>query len=68
MYIGGEDMKIKYEGTGIEITDRDSKNLISFVEYWLELPDKDRQKLILGSVGVTTYFSVIYLLLRRREK
>lgn len=61
-------MKIKYEGTGIEITDRDSKNLISFVEYWLELPDKDKQKLILGGLGITTYLSAIYLLLRRREK
>lgn len=61
-------MKIKYEGTGIEITDKDSKNLISFVEYWLELPDKDKQKLILGGLGITTYLSAIYLLLRRREK
>lgn len=63
-------MKFKYDGTGIEITDRDSKNLISFLEYWVTLPEEDKNKLkrlILGSIGTATYFSIIYLLIKRRE-
>lgn len=63
-------MKLKYEGTGIEITDKDSKNLISFIEYWLELPDEDKNKLrrlIFGGMGAATYLSIVYLLIRREK-
>lgn len=64
-------MKIKYDGTGIELTDKDSKNLINFIEYWITLPEKDKVKLkqlILECMGAATYISIIYLLVRRREK
>lgn len=63
-------MKFKYEGTGIELTDRDSKNLIAFLDYWVKLPDEDKKKLrnfIFGSMGTATYFAIIYSLIRRRE-
>lgn len=63
-------MKIKYDGTGIEITDRDSKNLITFIEYWVKLPEEDKKKLlqlILGSMGAATYFAIIYTIIKRRE-
>jgi hypothetical protein len=63
-------MKIKYEGTGIEITDKDSKNLISFLEYYISLSNEDKNKIrqiVLGGIGVTTYASIIYFLIRRRE-
>jgi hypothetical protein len=63
-------MKIKYEGTGIEITDKDSKNLISFLEYCMKLSDEEKNKLrqiVLGGMGITTYVSIIYFLIRRRE-
>lgn len=63
-------MKIKYEGTGVEITDKDSKNLISFLEYYMNLSDEDKNKIrqmVLGGIGVTTYMSIVYFLIRRRE-
>lgn len=63
-------MKLKYDGTGIEITDRDSKNLITFIEYWVKLPEEDKKKLlqlILGSIGTATYFAIIYTIIKRRE-
>lgn len=63
-------MKLKYDGTGIEITDRDSKNLITFIEYWVKLPEEDKKKLlqlILGSMGTATYFAIIYSIIKRRE-
>ena len=64
-------MKIKYDGTGIELTDKDSKNLINFIEYWITLPEKDKVKLkqlILECMVAATYISIIYILVRRREK
>lgn len=63
-------MKIKYEGRGFEITDRDSKNVIAFLEYWTGLPEDDKnklKKLLLGCMGAATYFAIIYTLLMRRE-
>lgn len=63
-------MKLKYDGTGIEITDRDSKNLITFIEYWVKLPEEDKKKLlqlILWSMGTATYFAIIYTIIKRRE-
>lgn len=63
-------MKLKYDGTGIEITDRDSKNLISLMDYWVKLPEEDKKKvlqLILGSMGTATYFAIIYTIIKRRE-
>ena len=63
-------MKIKYEGTGVEITDKDSKNLISFLEYYMGLSDEEKNKIrqmVLGGIGVTTYMSIVYFLIRRRE-
>ena len=63
-------MKLKYDSRGIEITDRDSKNLISFIEYWVKLPEEDKKKLlqlVLGSMGATTYFAIIFSIIKRRE-
>lgn len=63
-------MKIKYDKVGVELTDKDSKNLSDFLEYWISLSDEDKKKLrnlIFASMGATTYLAVIYTLVRRRE-
>ena len=63
-------MKIKHDKVGVELTDKDSKNLSEFLEYWINLSDEDKKKLrnlILASMGTTTYFAIVYTLVRRRE-
>ena len=63
-------MKVKYDKVGVELTDKDSKNLSEFLEYWINLSDDDKKKLrnlILASMGTTTYFAIVYTLVRRRE-
>lgn len=63
-------MKVKYDKVGVELTDKDSKNLSEFLEYWINLSDEDKKKLrnlILASMGTTTYFAIVYTLVRRRE-
>ena len=63
-------MKIKHDKIGVELTDKDSKNLSEFLEYWINLSDEDKKKLrnlILASMGTTTYFAIVYTLVRRRE-
>ena len=70
MLLGGEDMKIKHDKIGVELTDKDSKNLSEFLEYWINLSEEDKNKLrnlILCGMGITTYFTIIYTLIRRRE-
>ena len=63
-------MKIKYDKVGVELTDKDSKNLSDFLEYWINLSDKDKKKLrnlIFAGMGTMTYTAIIYTLVRRRE-
>ena len=63
-------MKIKYDKVGVELTDKDSKNLSDFLEYWINLSNKDKKKLrnlIFAGIGTATYFAIIYTLIRRRE-
>ena len=63
-------MKIKHDKIGVELTDKDSKNLSEFLEYWINLSDEDKKKLrnlILAGMGTTTYFAIVYTLVRRRE-
>ena len=63
-------MKVKYDKVGVELTDKDSKNLSEFLEYWIGLSDEDKKKLrnlIFASMGTATYFAIIYTLVRRRE-
>ena len=63
-------MKIKYDKVGVELTDKDSKNLSDFLEYWINLSEEDKKKLrnlIFAGMGATTYFAIIYTLVRRRE-
>ena len=38
-------MKVKYDKVGVELTDKDSKNLSEFLEYWINLSDDDKKKL-----------------------
>ena len=63
-------MKVKYDKVGVELTEKDSKNLSEFLEYWINLSDEDKKKLrnlILASMGTATYFAIVYTLVRRRE-
>ena len=63
-------MKIKYDKVGVELTDKDSKNLSDFLEYWINLSEEDKKKLrnlIFVGMGTTTYLAIIYTLVRRRE-
>ena len=63
-------MKVKYDKVGVELTDKDSKNLSEFLEYWINLSDEDKKKLrnlIFASMGTVTYFAIVYTLVRRRE-